>query len=209
MAFVTAVKIIGILSIMTGMVLFIAIKRTACYSPLYKRIAPFAFLVIPVFIIVIGNYHVFEGSQEVSSCLGCHVMAPMVNDMRNPQSMTLAARHYKNKWIAKKQCFTCHKDYGLNGTIQAKISGFRHLVKYTLKIYEDPIRFRGRFNNQNCLICHRGTTKFERIKSHQTLRKRLEESRTNCTLCHGFPHPTPAERPSVHLTASLSKGESK
>lgn len=93
MPFVTAVKIIGILIILAGMVFFLVIKRTTCYSPIYKLIAPLAFLVVPILVLGVGNYHVFEGSQKVSSCLGCHVMAPMVNDMRNPQSMTLAARH--------------------------------------------------------------------------------------------------------------------
>lgn len=200
----TAVKIVGIACVLLGMVLCLMLIRTQYYSPLYKGIAPLALLVVPFTVIAIGNYHVFEGSQEVSSCLSCHVMNPMAEDMRNPASTTLAARHYKNKWIAKRQCFTCHKDYGLNGTIKAKIDGFRHLVKYSLRIYDLPIRFRGRFNNQNCLQCHRGTTKFEGIKSHHTLRERLENNKTNCTHCHGFPHPSPAERSpdGAHLLVS-------
>ncbi|MFQ5779772.1 MAG: hypothetical protein ACE5HN_03175 [Nitrospiria bacterium] len=194
MDFTTAVKITGIFVIFLGIILCLLVSRTALYSPLYKRLAPLTFLVAPLIVVCLGNYHVFEGSQEVGSCIRCHVMAPIANDMMDPQSTTLAARHYKNGWIATKQCFTCHKDYGLNGTIKAKMDGFRHLVKYTLRTYKEPIRFAGRFNNQNCLYCHSGTPNFEAIKSHHTLRERLEVSRTNCTHCHGFPHPTPLER---------------
>ena len=35
-------------------------------------------------------------------------MLPMVNDMRDPGSETLAALHYKNNDIAKDQCYHCH-----------------------------------------------------------------------------------------------------
>ncbi len=204
----TAIKIIGMVVILIGIILCIGVSKTSLYSPLYKRIAPLAFLVVPFFVVALGNYHVLEGSQKVSSCVRCHVMAPMANDMMDPQSTTLAARHYKNGWIVSKQCFTCHKDYGLNGTIKAKLDGFRHLVKYTLRTYEEPTRFVGRFNNQNCLNCHRGTPNFEAIKSHHTIRNRLETSQTNCTHCHGFPHPTPLERtPGTARYDELMKGE--
>lgn len=194
MELTTAVRIAGVIVIIVGVVLCLALRRTAYYSPLYKRLAPFALLAVPLAVVALGNYHVFEGTQEVSSCLRCHVMLPIANDMIDPESMTLAARHYKNRWIATKQCYTCHKDYGLNGTIKAKMDGFRHLVKYTLRTYEEPIRFVGRFNNDNCLQCHRKTAKFEEIKSHRTIRERLETNRIGCIRCHGFPHPTPLER---------------
>ncbi|MFQ5580405.1 MAG: hypothetical protein ACE5FZ_07320 [Nitrospiria bacterium] len=207
MDFITAIKIIGVVVIFVGILLVIGVSRTALYSPIYKRLAPWAFLVVPLAVVGLGNYHVFEGSQKVSSCTRCHVMTPIANDMMDPQSTTLAARHYKNGWISNKQCFTCHKDYGLNGTIKAKMDGFRHLVKYTLRTYKEPVRFVGRFNNQNCLYCHSGTPNFEAIKSHQTLRNRLEANRTNCTHCHGFPHPTPLERtPGTARYKELMKG---
>lgn len=194
MELTTAVKIAGVLVILLGVILCLALGRTEDLSPLYKRLAPLALLAVPLAVVALGNYHVFEGTQEVSSCLRCHVMLPIANDMIDPESMTLAARHYRNRWIAAKQCYTCHKDYGLNGTIKAKMDGFRHLVKYTFRIYEEPIRFVGRFNNDNCLQCHRKTAKFEGIKSHHTIRERLEENRIGCIRCHGFPHPTPLER---------------
>ncbi|MFQ5597823.1 MAG: hypothetical protein ACE5GK_07210 [Nitrospiria bacterium] len=209
MEMTTAIKILGVSVILCGLILCLMLGRSAYYSPNYKRLAPLVFLLFPLFTIGLGNYHVFEGSQKVSSCLSCHVMAPMAKDMIDPESTTLAARHYKHRWIASRQCFTCHKDYGLNGTIKAKLDGFRHLVKYTLKTYGLPIRFRGRFNNDNCLQCHRGTVKFEGIKSHHTLRKRLEKNQTHCTHCHGFPHPSPAERDALPAQSVSTKTDDR
>ena len=203
----TVAKIVGVFVILMGILLIIGVSKTALYSHFYKWVAPWTFLVIPFIVVILGNYHVFEGTQEVSSCLRCHVMTPIANDMMSPESTTLAARHYKNKWIASKQCFTCHKDYGFNGTIKAKMDGFRHLVKYTLRTYEEPIRFVGKFNNQNCLYCHKGTPNINAIKSHHTVIERLETNRINCTHCHGFPHPTPLERtPGTARYEELMKG---
>ena len=145
-----------------------------------------------------ANYHLFEGTKEVQSCAQCHVMRPIVNDMKDPESQTLAARHYRNRWIAKQQCFTCHSDYGLNGSIKAKQDGFRHLVKYVTGTFEEPIPYPGRYNNQNCLHCHEGTPKFERVPSRTTVRERLRTSTISCTNCHGVPHPTSAERTPGH-----------
>jgi nitrate/TMAO reductase-like tetraheme cytochrome c subunit len=142
----------------------------------------------PAVTIAMANYHLFEGTKDVESCARCHVMEPKVRDMADPHSLSLAARHYRNGWIAKQQCFTCHTDYGLYGTVKAKMDGFRHLVKYVTGTYEEPIRYPYRYNNQNCLACHKGTPLFERVQSHHTIRDRLESSTVSCTNCHGAPH---------------------
>ena len=65
-----------------------------------RLVAVMAFIVLPATAVFLANYHTFEGVHEVRGCASCHVMLPMVNDMRDPGSETLAARHYKNKWIA-------------------------------------------------------------------------------------------------------------
>ena len=69
-----------------------------------RLVALMALIVLPAGAIFLANYHTFEGIHEVRGCASCHVMLPMVNDMRDPGSDTLAARHYRNKWIAKDQC---------------------------------------------------------------------------------------------------------
>ena len=164
----------------------------------YKFMALAAFVAVPAASVGLANYHVFEGGKEVQSCVKCHVMRPMVTDMQDVQSMTLAARHYRNKWITKNQCYTCHTDYGLAGTLKAKMDGYRHLARYTTGTYTEPIRFRGIYNNHNCLQCHAGTEKFSKVGSHTTAQVRLLENTMSCLNCHGQAHPTRAQRTPGH-----------
>jgi len=113
-----------------------------------KLAAFVALIVMPAGAIFIANYHTFEGVHEVRGCASCHVMLPMVNDLRDPNSGTLAARHFKNKWIAENQCYHCHSDYGFDGNLEAKMTGYRHLARYTTHTYKEPIAARVRFNNK-------------------------------------------------------------
>ena len=137
---------------------------------------------------------VMEGTKRVEACASCHVMGPFVNDLKNPASPTLAARHFKNKWIARDQCYGCHISYGATGTIEGKRDGFRHWLYYVTGTYSDPIKFVGSYSNSNCLYCHEGTRIWERIKSHNALRTDLEQDLIACIRCHGPPHPLPHER---------------
>ena len=159
-----------------------------------RLVALMALLVLPAGAVFLANYHVFEGVHEVRGCASCHVMLPMVNDMRDPESGTLAARHYKNRWIAEDQCYHCHSDYGLGGNLEAKMTGFRHLARYTTRTYHEPIKARVRFDNKNCLKCHEGTPRFERVQSHATAHEKLVANQMICLNCHGQAHPTAVQR---------------
>ena len=44
-----------------------------------------------------------------------------------PPSDSLAAVHYKNRYIQTDQCYTCHSDYGMFGTMSAKLEGLGHV----------------------------------------------------------------------------------
>jgi hypothetical protein len=159
-----------------------------------RLVALMALIVLPAGAIFIANYHTFEGVHEVRGCASCHVMLPMVNDMRDPASETLAARHYKNKWIAENQCYTCHSDYGLGGDLEAKMTGFRHLARYTTRTYHEPIVARVKFDNNNCLHCHDGTPKWMAVPPHVESHKELVANQVMCVDCHGDAHPTAAQR---------------
>ena len=161
---------------------------------LARLVALMALLVLPAVAVFLANYHVFEGVHEVRGCASCHVMLPMVNDMKDPASGTLAARHYKNRWIAENQCYHCHSDYGLGGNLEAKMTGFRHLARYTTRTYHEPIKSRVRFDNKNCLNCHEGTPRFEAVQSHATAHEKLVANQMICLNCHGQPHPTALQR---------------
>ena len=84
-------------------------------AALWKMLAFAAMVVVPLGAAFLANYHTFEGVHEVQACARCHVMRPMINDMRDAHSQTLAARHFRNGWIPHNQCYVCHSDYGLSG----------------------------------------------------------------------------------------------
>ena len=159
-----------------------------------RLVALMALFVLPAAAVFLANYHTFEGVHEVRACASCHVMLPMVNDMRDPGSETLAARHYKNRWIAENQCYHCHSDYGLGGNLEAKMTGFRHLARYTTRTYHEPIKARVTFDNKNCLNCHEGTPKWVAVPVHVDSHKAFIANEIRCIDCHGEAHPTPDQR---------------
>lgn len=160
----------------------------------FKLLAFAALILIPAAAVAVANYHVFEGVENVEGCASCHVMHPMVNDMHDAGSNTLAARHYRRRWIADRQCYQCHTDYGLSGTLNAKMEGYRHLARYVTRTYPEPIRLRGHYLNQNCLKCHKATAGFENVQSHHTVWDRLSTNQMTCLNCHGLAHPSPGDR---------------
>jgi len=210
-SYLQVVMVLGTLTCVLGVILCIRTARTRfdveparkevnigiAHVPamLFARlVALVALIVLPAGAVFLANYHVFEGVHEVRGCASCHVMLPMVNDMKDPASGTLAARHYRNRWIAEDQCYHCHSDYGLGGSLEAKMTGFRHLARYTTRTYHEPIDARVRFDNKNCFNCHEGTPRFEAVQSHATAHAKLVANEMICLNCHGQAHPTAVQR---------------
>lgn len=160
----------------------------------YKLLAFATVVVVPAATMAVANYHTFVGVHEVAACAQCHVMRPMVHDLRDPASDNLAARHFKNGWIPTGQCYSCHSDYGFAGDMEAKMTGFRHLARYTTGRYTEPLSARTHFNNQQCLKCHEGKPPFENVHAHHDVIVRLRSSNMSCLNCHGKAHPTRADR---------------
>lgn len=196
----------GAVAAAAGIVLLVFVqylRKRSLRHGTYHRLLLVGLFVLPITATWSTTTTVMEGTKAVKACASCHVMHPFVNDMYNPASPTLAARHYRNNWIAKDQCYACHVTYGVTGTLAGKRDGFRHWLHYVTQTYPDPIQYVGSYANANCLSCHRGTAKWERVKSHQALGKALSADRTTCITCHGPPHPLPAER---KVMASLNRG---
>jgi cytochrome c nitrite reductase small subunit len=161
----------------------------------FWKLSAFVTLVaLPAAAIAVANYHTFVGIHEVQACSQCHVMRPMVTDLHDVASDTLAARHFKNGYIPTGQCYACHSDYGFSGDMAAKMEGFRHLARYTTRTYHEPIVARIRFDNRQCLKCHQGKTAFEGVHVHHDVIARLASSNMSCLNCHGSAHPTRADR---------------
>lgn len=129
-----------------------------------------------------------DQTKTVQFCGSCHVMQPFLDDMFDPNSDSLAARHHVNKWIPRDPCYWCHTTYGLHGALLAKVGGFRHWVSYVSGRWEGQIRYRGRYPNANCLMCHDATPNYDRIGIHRKRRTDLVADRLPCFECHGPPH---------------------
>jgi cytochrome c nitrite reductase small subunit len=160
----------------------------------YKITALVSFTVLPAATVGMGTYRLFEGVKEVDACASCHVMQPMVTDLLDPTSTTLAARHVRNGWISKRPCYRCHSGYGFSGTIAAKLEGYRHLVRYTTGTYEEPIASRALFDQSSCLNCHGNTPAYLAVNSHRIGMMLLKKDELSCLNCHGLAHPSRRDR---------------
>jgi cytochrome c nitrite reductase small subunit len=145
---------------------------------------------VPMMVAFLSFAHGLESSSTVASCGSCHVMTPFVQDLHDPQSETLAATHYKNRYIQEKHCYTCHSDYGLTGTLSAKLAGLGHVWRYTTGSYTTPITIAHPYRNAQCLECHGASQKFRGSAGHpQEEMANLTSGSTPCLTCHGPAHP--------------------
>ncbi|MGH9443266.1 MAG: NapC/NirT family cytochrome c [Thermoanaerobaculia bacterium] len=146
--------------------------------------------ILPVVIIFFGYSYGLEKSKSVESCGACHVMTPYVSDLQNPASDSLAAVHFKNRYIQENHCYTCHSDYGMFGTVKAKWEGLGHVVRYTLHDYSLPLKIARPYSNRRCLSCHGQSQKFLNPEAHSVEdQKHLVAGDMSCLDCHGPAHP--------------------
>jgi len=145
---------------------------------------------VPVMVAFLSFAHGLEESTTVAACGSCHVMTPFVQDLQNVKSDTLAATHFKNRYIRESQCYTCHSDYGLGGTIRAKFEGLGHVWRYTTGLYELPIKIAQPYPNVRCLGCHGASQKFLNSEGHpKEGMQSLMDGTMRCIDCHGPAHP--------------------
>ncbi len=146
-----------------------------------------AILVIPVVVVFLATAHGMEESMSVQACGACHVMESHVADLKNPKSDSLAAIHYKNRYIQADQCYTCHSDYGMFGTVSAKLQGMGHVYHNITGTYEKPIKIRKPYPNVRCLGCHFGAQNFL-AKHDKDEIPNLVSGKDSCLDCHGPAH---------------------
>jgi cytochrome c nitrite reductase small subunit len=144
--------------------------------------------IIPALTSGFGTLLVFERAEHVDFCLSCHLtMQTFVEDMKDPKSNSLAAVHYKNRYIPDDQCYVCHTSYGMFGTVQAKESGLLDVYKYYTRTFHLPIKLREPYPNTDCLKCHAGSTKWQ--ASHADYKDAVFSGQMTCMQCHGVDHP--------------------
>lgn len=145
--------------------------------------------VLPSMTMLSGNVVGFH--KVKNSCSQCHTMDPWVNDMKDPKSTTLVAKHFQNRWIPDDQCYTCHTGYGLSGNIQAKLGGLGHVTHEYFTGVPKEIKIHRPFNVDTCLHCHGESAKYLKIDQHvdAELKPKILSGELSCFECHAAPHP--------------------
>jgi cytochrome c nitrite reductase small subunit len=150
--------------------------------------------ILPFPMMVLGTAIGMEQAKDVSFCQNCHVMKRFVTDMKNPENNSLAAKHFKNRYIQRDHCYTCHTDYGLFGTMQAKTVGLGHIWKETTGSYSLPVKIARPYRFTICLDCHAQSLKFEGVQEHTGLVTKIQTGEAECTTCLGLAHAPREER---------------
>ncbi len=148
--------------------------------------------VLPCFSILLGTFLIFERAERVEFCGSCHAaMNTYVADMRSVDSQSLAAIHYRNRYIPRNQCYVCHTSFGLFGTMRAKIAGVQDVQRYYFNSFRQPIRMREPYENGDCLKCHAEAARWLSKHSPAT-QEAVYLGRMRCLACHGKDHPAHA-----------------
>ena len=150
--------------------------------------------VVPFPVMVLSSAVGLEQAKAVAFCRSCHVMNTFVADMEDPGSHRLAGLHFKNRYIQDYHCYTCHTDYGLFGTMEAKVGGMAHIWKDTAGSYRLPVRMKAPYRFTICLNCHGQSQKFIQQKAHAGILEKVLRGEKTCTDCHGPSHPPAQER---------------
>ncbi len=155
--------------------------------------------VFPIGVAAAGNIEGFHATQERRFCGSCHVMGPHASDSSDLKSASLASRHARNKLFGDENCYVCHADYGMYGTVLTKLGGMRHVWLYATEYRNVPIEeakltihLRRPYPNENCMQCH--STALElwgRVPDHKSTLDDVRTGRLSCASggCHGFAHP--------------------
>jgi cytochrome c nitrite reductase small subunit len=170
--------------------------RAASDTPVARGLLFVALGVLPLMVVFFGYSYGLEAAKSVNTCGACHVMRPWVEDLRNPASTTLAATHFKNRFILENQCYTCHSDYGMFGTVEAKWEGLGHAVRNLTGAYRRPITIVHPYPNSRCLACHGQSQRFLKSTGHpKEVLPHLMAGTLSCLDCHGPAHLSQGKSP--------------
>jgi nitrate/TMAO reductase-like tetraheme cytochrome c subunit len=189
---------IGCAAVSALLVLWYLIRRPAL-THATKIVLLLGIGVLPLATAMTGNIAGYEATKTRRFCGSCHVMTPYSADSEDPHSATLAARHSRNAMFGSENCYACHADYGMYGTITTKLGGLRHVYEYTFHYHSMPlaearekIHIRRPFQNATCMHCHSTEVpSWKAVKEHASLLDRLRDGSISCASagCHGPAHP--------------------
>jgi cytochrome c-type protein NapC len=172
---------------------------------------------LPITVALVGNVEGFEATKKRTFCGSCHVMREHETDSENGASLSLASRHARNKLFGDENCYSCHADYGMYGTVVTKLGGMRHVWLYLTEYRSTPLEEAKKtihlvrpYPNDNCMQCH--STKLElwqKDKDHKASLGDVRSGHVSCASggCHGFAHPFTKPASSIEITKPASSIE--
>jgi nitrate/TMAO reductase-like tetraheme cytochrome c subunit len=171
--------------------------------------------VFPIGVAFSGNVQGFEATKQRTFCGSCHVMTAYQFDSDDPTSTSLASRHGRNKLFGDENCYVCHADYGMFGTVATKLGGLGHVQKYylggyramTLEEARAKIHINRPYPNDNCMQCHSTNGKvWLEVNDHRGSLQAVRDGRMSCASsgCHGYAHPFSKAAPSASPGASAA-----
>jgi nitrate/TMAO reductase-like tetraheme cytochrome c subunit len=207
-------------AISAGLLLFYLVRR----PPLTNTVKVGLLLglgVFPIGVAAAGNIEGFQATEKREFCGSCHVMTAHAADSDDRASASLASRHARNKLFGDDNCYMCHADYGMYGTMMTKIGGMRHVWLYytqyrttTIEEAKKTIHLRQPFPNDNCMQCHSTEDQiWLKLPDHKAALEDVRADRVSCASvgCHGLAHPNfrppgeSAKLGSVSLTDSIPR----
>ena len=164
-----------------------------------KIVLLFGIGILPLLTAANGNIAGYHATTERHFCGSCHVMTPYSEDSNDLASTTLAARHARNAMFGNENCYACHANYGMYGTIATKLGGLRHVYEYSMnyrnmpvKEFLEEIEIRKPFPNETCIHCHSTQNPlWSTIGDHVSTMDRIRAGTLSCASegCHGPAHP--------------------
>lgn len=155
--------------------------------------------VFPIAAAAAGNVEGYERTKARTFCGSCHVMTPYTSDSSDMTSHSLASRHGRNNLFGAENCYVCHADYGMYGTVVTKLGGMRHVYEYytdyrtaSLEEARERIHLYKPYPNSNCMQCHSTTLDvWSRVPDHKASLEDVRSGRISCASggCHGYAHP--------------------
>jgi nitrate/TMAO reductase-like tetraheme cytochrome c subunit len=155
--------------------------------------------VFPLGVATAGNIQGFEATKERKFCGSCHVMIPHARDSDDPASPSLASRHAKNHLFGDQNCYVCHADYGMFGTVLTKLGGMRHVWLYVTEYRNVPLEEAKKtihlvkpYRNSNCMQCHSTELPiWQHVPDHMSSMQEVRQQKVSCASagCHGYAHP--------------------
>jgi hypothetical protein len=129
-----------------------------------------------------------EQSKAVAFCESCHLMGAFVVDMKDADSRSLSALHFRNRYIQDEHCYSCHTDYGLFGTLEAKVGGMAHVWSEFSGAGSGAVRPKTNYRFTICLNCHGQSAKFVQQREHAGVVSKVMSGQSACTECHSRSH---------------------